>query len=86
LPSRDPSASVLDESRWAAVVDRDSRFDGSFVYSVATTGVYCQPSCPGRPKRENVRFHATWADAAAAGFRPCKRCKPRGELLPCKDR
>jgi len=82
FPFRAAAASILDESRWAAVVGRDSCFDGSFVYSVATTGVYCRPSCPGRPKRENVRFHATSADAEAAGFRPCKRCKPREESLP----
>ena len=72
-------ASVADETRWAAVVGKDPRFDGSFVYSVATTGVYCRPSCPARPaKRVNVRFHATCAAAEAAGFRPCKRCRPNG--------
>jgi AraC family transcriptional regulator, regulatory protein of adaptative response / methylated-DNA-[protein]-cysteine methyltransferase len=71
---------AADEARWAAVVARDSRFDGSFFYSVATTGVYCLPSCPARPaKRVNVRFHATCAGAEAAGFRPCKRCKPTGD-------
>jgi len=80
----DAPASVRDEARWAAVVARDPRCDGSFVYSVVTTGVYCQPSCPGRPKRENVRFHATWADAEAEGFRPCKRCKLRDEPRPIR--
>jgi hypothetical protein len=79
LPSHDAIAPVPDEARWAAVVERDSRFDGRFVYSVATTGVYCRPSCPARPKRENVRFHATWAEAEAVGFRPCKRCRPKRE-------
>ena len=59
------------------MVARDAAADGTFVYSVRTTGVYCRPSCAARPARpENVRFHATGADAAAAGFRPCKRCKP----------
>jgi AraC family transcriptional regulator, regulatory protein of adaptative response / methylated-DNA-[protein]-cysteine methyltransferase len=68
---------LTDDARWAAVVEKNSRFDGSFVYSVATTGVYCHPSCPSRPaKRANVRFHTTCAEAEAAGFRPCKRCKP----------
>jgi AraC family transcriptional regulator, regulatory protein of adaptative response / methylated-DNA-[protein]-cysteine methyltransferase len=62
---------------WAAVMARDPSFDGTFYYSVASTGVYCRPSCAARrPKRENVRFHATCADAEAAGFRPCKRCRP----------
>jgi len=68
--------------RWAAVLARDRRFDGTFYYSVATTGVYCRPSCAARrPRRENVRFHATCADAEAAGFRPCKRCKPNAPAL-----
>jgi AraC family transcriptional regulator of adaptative response/methylated-DNA-[protein]-cysteine methyltransferase len=74
---------TLKESRrWAAVLARDDRFDGTFYYSVATTGVYCRPSCAARrPRRENVRFHATRADAEAAGFRPCKRCKPDAPAL-----
>jgi AraC family transcriptional regulator of adaptative response/methylated-DNA-[protein]-cysteine methyltransferase len=80
--SHDCPAPVPDEARWAAVVARDPRYDGSFVYSVVTTGVYCRPSCSARPKPENVRFYATWADAEATGFRPCKRCKPRPEALP----
>jgi AraC family transcriptional regulator of adaptative response/methylated-DNA-[protein]-cysteine methyltransferase len=65
------------DARWAAVVARDSRADGTFYYSVETTGVYCRPSCAARLARpENVRFHATYTDAETAGFRPCKRCKP----------
>jgi AraC family transcriptional regulator of adaptative response/methylated-DNA-[protein]-cysteine methyltransferase len=54
---------------------------GKAVYSVRTTGVYCRPSCAARPKMENVRFHATTAEAEREGFRPCKRCKPERELL-----
>jgi AraC family transcriptional regulator, regulatory protein of adaptative response / methylated-DNA-[protein]-cysteine methyltransferase len=70
------------DARWAAVVTRDKSADGGFVYSVATTGVYCRPSCPARlAKRTNVAFHKTCADAEAAGFRPCKRCKPRERSL-----
>lgn len=68
---------ALQEARWAAVVARDRAADGRFWYSVATTGVYCRPSCPARrPKPGNVRFHTSTADAEAAGFRPCKRCRP----------
>lgn len=64
-------------ARWQAVAARDRRADGEFYYSVATTGVYCRPSCAARrPRRENVRFHATPSAAEAAGFRPCKRCRP----------
>lgn len=66
-----------DDARWTAVASRDRAFDGRFYYSVATTGVYCRPSCPARlANRANVRFHETCAEAGAAGFRPCKRCKP----------
>jgi len=68
---------VGNERRWAAVVGRDKSYDGEFVYSVATTGVYCRPSCPSRPaKRENVQYHESFAEAEALGFRPCKRCRP----------
>jgi AraC family transcriptional regulator of adaptative response/methylated-DNA-[protein]-cysteine methyltransferase len=66
-----------DDSRWQAVIGRDRRADGKFYLSVATTGVYCRPSCGARrPRRENVAFHATTEDAVRAGFRPCKRCRP----------
>ena len=65
------------DPRWASVVARDQAADEKFFYSVKTTGVYCRLSCPARLARpENVRFHATRADAERAGFRPCKRCKP----------
>jgi AraC family transcriptional regulator of adaptative response/methylated-DNA-[protein]-cysteine methyltransferase len=73
----DKAAAILADPRWVAVHTRDTRADGSFFYSVKTTGVYCRPSCGARPARpENVAFHATAADAERAGFRPCKRCKP----------
>lgn len=63
--------------RWTAVVNRDGRADGRFWYSVRTTGVFCRPSCAARlPRRENVRFHDSIAAAEAAGFRPCRRCRP----------
>jgi len=60
-----------------AVRRRDQAFDGTFVYAVRTTGVYCRPSCASRPARaENLSFHASPAAAEAAGFRACKRCRP----------
>ncbi|MGH7109609.1 MAG: bifunctional DNA-binding transcriptional regulator/O6-methylguanine-DNA methyltransferase Ada [Stellaceae bacterium] len=65
------------EQCWAAVEGRDSSADGRFVYGVATTGVFCRPGCASRsPRRENVRFFADAEAAEAAGFRPCKRCRP----------
>jgi AraC family transcriptional regulator, regulatory protein of adaptative response / methylated-DNA-[protein]-cysteine methyltransferase len=72
-------AFATDEARWQAVTSRQAAADGSFVYAVATTGVYCRPSCSARPaRRENVSFHRTAAAAEAAGFRACKRCRPDG--------
>lgn len=66
-----------DDEAWTAVLARDRRMDGRFVTGVLTTGIYCRPSCAARhPKRENVRFFATGAEAAATGLRPCLRCKP----------
>ena len=78
LPFPAPAtAAPSDLIHWTAVLGRDARFDGCFYYSVATTGVYCRPSCPARrPARKHVRFHQTPAAAEAAGFRACKRCKP----------
>lgn len=68
---------TLADPRWAAVLARDANADGEFFYSVATTGVYCRPSCGARaPRPENVAFHATAAVAERAGFRACKRCRP----------
>jgi AraC family transcriptional regulator, regulatory protein of adaptative response / methylated-DNA-[protein]-cysteine methyltransferase len=65
------------DRRWARVVARDRSADGTFWYSVATTGIYCRPSCPSRAANpRNVGFHDTIADAEAAGFHACKRCKP----------
>ncbi|MBG0808569.1 bifunctional DNA-binding transcriptional regulator/O6-methylguanine-DNA methyltransferase Ada [Methylosinus sp. H3A] len=72
--------------RWDSVLARDAAADGAFVYSVTTTGIYCRPSCPARrPKRANVRFYASGAEAEAAGFRPCKRCRPNEASLPARQ-
>ena len=71
-----PTAPAQD-LRWASIVARDSNADGTFYYSVSTTGVYCRPSCGARLARpEHVRFHPTRKAAEQAGFRPCRRCKP----------
>jgi AraC family transcriptional regulator, regulatory protein of adaptative response / methylated-DNA-[protein]-cysteine methyltransferase len=67
-----------DPARWTAVLERDRRHDGSFVYAVRTTGIYCRPSCPSRrPRRESVEFFAEPAAAETAGYRACRRCHPR---------
>jgi AraC family transcriptional regulator of adaptative response/methylated-DNA-[protein]-cysteine methyltransferase len=71
------AACAGDDERWAAVRERRHAADGAFYYSVRSTGVYCRPSCPSRtPRRTNVAFHASPADAEAAGFRACLRCRP----------
>ncbi len=76
--SREIQSYRSDEDRWEAALARDPAAVGHFFVGVVTTGVYCKPSCPGRPKRQNVRFFDTAAEARAAGLRACKRCKPEG--------
>ena len=62
---------------WQAVVERDSRWDGAFVYAVTSTRIYCRPTCPSRrPHRDRVTFFAAAAAAEQAGFRACRRCGP----------
>ncbi len=83
-PKRKPKtrATSTDDARWKAVVARGRDSDGKFFYAVATTGVYCQPSCTARrPHRKNVKFYTNAHDAEASGFRPCKRCKPNDPPL-----
>src|ERR1700682_334541 len=71
---------IDDERAWTAVLERDRRFDGRFVFAVRSTGIYCRPSCPARrPGRSNVRFYADPAGAETEGFRACRRCTPRGD-------
>ena len=62
---------------WDAFLRRDRNLDGRFVGAVKTTMIYCKPSCPVRhPLRKNVVFYAMAAEAKAAGFRACMRCRP----------
>lgn len=78
LTAPEPLSSDQDP-RWSQVLGRDASADGAFVYAVATTGVYCRPSCPSRRANpRNVRFFKDPAAAQAAGFRPCLRCQPLG--------
>jgi AraC family transcriptional regulator of adaptative response/methylated-DNA-[protein]-cysteine methyltransferase len=69
---------LSDDQRWQAVLDRDRRFDGAFVYAVRSTGIYCRAGCPSRrPRRVQVSFFPFPAAAEQAGFRACRRCRPR---------
>lgn len=65
-----------DDAYYAAMLARDHRFDGKFFVGVKTTGIYCRPICPARPKRENVEFFHSHFEAERAGYRPCLRCRP----------
>jgi AraC family transcriptional regulator, regulatory protein of adaptative response / methylated-DNA-[protein]-cysteine methyltransferase len=69
---------LRETQRWNSVVARDAASDGQFVFAVATTGVYCRPSCAARrPRRENVTFFPRPEEAERAGFRACLRCRPK---------
>ncbi|HYL97561.1 MAG TPA: bifunctional DNA-binding transcriptional regulator/O6-methylguanine-DNA methyltransferase Ada [Blastocatellia bacterium] len=69
--------SLIEKDRWRQVVERDRSADGTFVYAVRSTGVYCRPSCSSRkPGLQQVEFYDRPEDAAGAGFRACKRCRP----------
>lgn len=73
------SSDITQDPRWARIVARDKTADGVFWYSVATTGIYCRPSCPSRlANPKNVTLHESIGAAEAAGFRACRRCNPGG--------
>jgi AraC family transcriptional regulator, regulatory protein of adaptative response / methylated-DNA-[protein]-cysteine methyltransferase len=71
-----PMPQTLDpETAWQQLTRRDP--DAAFFYAVATTGVFCRPTCKSRlPLRANVRFFESVEAAQDAGFRACKRCRP----------
>ncbi|MCF8465913.1 MAG: methylated-DNA--[protein]-cysteine S-methyltransferase [Sneathiella sp.] len=65
------------DTKLNAIMTRDERQDGKFIYAVKTTGIYCRPSCPARnPKSENIKIYDLPEQAEAEGYRPCKRCRP----------
>lgn len=67
----------ITDTQWQAILVRDRRADGRFVYGVITTGIFCRPSCPARrPNPDNVRIFPNGQTALQAGFRPCRRCHP----------
>lgn len=65
-----------DDVYYKALQTRDPRFDGKFFVGVKTTGIYCRPVCPAKPKRENVEFFSSAHEAERGGYRPCLRCRP----------
>jgi AraC family transcriptional regulator, regulatory protein of adaptative response / methylated-DNA-[protein]-cysteine methyltransferase len=80
--TRDAPMETEQDPRWQAIVNRDASADGTFLYAVRTTGIYCRPSCPSRTaKPKNVSFFVSCEDAEAAGYRACRRCHPDGQSL-----
>jgi AraC family transcriptional regulator, regulatory protein of adaptative response / methylated-DNA-[protein]-cysteine methyltransferase len=78
-PIQTPCAVASDDARWDGVLRKDASLDGSYLFAVKTTGIYCRPSCPSRtPKRVNVRFYDSADAARQDGFRACLRCAPDG--------
>ena len=87
--SNDKSPLLFDkeESKWHAVLARDPFADGTFVYLVKTTKIYCRPTCPSRrPLRHNVSFEDCPAAAAQRGYKPCKRCLPNDSASASQHR
>jgi len=71
-----------DETYWKAVLERDAQFDGTIFFAVRSTGIYCRPSCPARrPRRKQVVFFLMPEAAERAGFRSCRRCRPRSVAM-----
>jgi len=69
------------DAAYQVIAARDARFDGRLYVGVTSTGVYCRPICRVRtPQRRNCRFFETPAQAEAASFRPCLKCRP--EIAP----
>ncbi len=76
-PTRIPPTGDFAGKAWQQVLARDPAGDGHFVYAVRSTKIFCKPSCPSRrPTRRNVSFFTLPAEAAAAGYRACLRCRP----------
>lgn len=65
-----------------AFIERDASFEGVFTVAVKTTGIFCRPTCPAKPKIENVEFFPTAKSALRNGYRACKVCKPLEEKSP----
>lgn len=61
---------------YKAFIERDPSFEGVFIVGVKTTGIFCRPTCPAKPKRENIEFFSSVTEAMSNGYRPCKVCKP----------
>jgi len=73
-----PTPPRTEARRWQAVLNRDASLDGTFVFGVSSTGIFCRPSCPAkRPRRKNINFFDHALQAEQAGYRACLRCRPK---------
>ena len=71
-----------DDETWDIIERNDTILDGQLWYAVSSTKIFCKPSCHSRlPKRQNVSIFSSYQDAMAAGYRPCKRCRPTEEIV-----
>ncbi|MEP6664070.1 MAG: methylated-DNA--[protein]-cysteine S-methyltransferase [Verrucomicrobiota bacterium] len=68
--------SLSEHEKTTAWRRRDPDYDGLFFFGVKTTGIFCRPSCPSRPRRQHLEFFDTAGQAVRGGYRPCKRCRP----------
>lgn len=82
----EPQTVSIPAAYWKAICTNDASFDEKFFYGVQSTGIFCRPSCKSRlPKKENVRIFKNAFAALKADYRPCKRCKPDGLVLPAAE-
>jgi len=78
VPKADEVGVQRSARRWQAVLDRDPSLDGTFVFAVSSTGIFCRPSCSAKhPHRKNVSFFDDALQAEQAGYRACLRCRPK---------
>jgi len=78
-----PEGELSRDEKWRAVLARDETTDGTFVFGVRSTGIYCKPSCPAKhPQIGQAVFFRGSEEAEQSGFRACKRCNPRGARSP----
>lgn len=74
------------DPRWLDVKNKNAAADGTFVFAVKTTGIYCRPSCPAKtPKSQHIEFFESCENAERAQYRACKRCNPNGESIKAKN-
>lgn len=73
---------IVTKTQYQAIKNNDKRYDNVFWYAVKSTKIFCRPTCRSRlPKKENIEIYYTKEEPVRAGYRPCKRCQPLGEIV-----